>query len=83
MPSSSDAASAVTLIKNGDIALIINTTDEKRKAISDSRVIRLSGQAARVTIFTTVWGAEAAAVGLRNRGDLLVYPIQELHAQLV
>ncbi len=73
----------VDMIKNGDIALIINTTDEKRKAISDSRVIRLSGQAARVTIFTTVWGAEAAAVGLRNRGDLLVYPIQELHAQLV
>ena len=73
----------VDMIKNGDVALIINTTDEKRKAISDSRVIRLSGQAARVTIFTTVWGAEAAAVGLRNRGDLLVYPIQELHAQLV
>ena len=73
----------VDMIKNGDIALIINTTDEKRKAISDSRVIRLSGQAARVTIFTTVWGAEAAAVGLKNRGDLLVYPIQELHAQLV
>ncbi len=71
------------MIKNGDIALIINTTDEKRKAINDSRVIRLSGQAARVTIFTTVWGAEAAAVGLKNRGDLLVYPIQALHAQLV
>ena len=73
----------VDMIKNGDIALIINTTDEKRKAISDSRVIRLSGQAARVTIFTTIWGAEAAAVGLKNRSDLLVYPIQALHAQLV
>ncbi len=72
----------VDMIKNNEIALIINTVDEKRKAISDSRSIRTSGLAARVTMYTTVWGAEAAAVGIKNRGELMVYPIQELHAQL-
>jgi carbamoyl-phosphate synthase large subunit len=33
-------------------------------------------------MYTTIWGAEAAAEGIRNRGDLVVYSIQELHAQL-
>jgi carbamoyl-phosphate synthase large subunit len=72
----------VDMIKNGEIALIVNTVDEKRKAINDSRSIRTSALAARVTIYTTVWGAEAAAVGIKNRGDLVVYPLQTLHAQL-
>ena len=73
----------VDMIKNNEIALIINTVDEKRKAINDSRSIRTSGLAARVTMYTTVWGAEAAAVGIKNRGELVVYPLQTLHAQLV
>ena len=72
----------VDMIKNKEVALIINTVDEQRNAINDSRSIRTSGQAARVTIYTTVWGAEAAAVGIKNRGELVVYPIQELHSQL-
>ncbi len=72
----------VDMIKNNEIVLIINTVDEKRKAISDSRSIRTSGLAARVTIYTTIWGAEAAAAGIRNRGEMVVYPIQDLHAQL-
>jgi carbamoyl-phosphate synthase large subunit len=46
----------VDMIKNNEIVLIINTVDEKRKAISDSRSIRTSGLAARVTIYTTIWG---------------------------
>jgi carbamoyl-phosphate synthase large subunit len=72
----------VDMIKNNEIALIINTVDEKRQAINDSRSIRTSGLAARVTSYTTIWGAEAAAVGIKNRGELVVYPIQELHKQL-
>jgi carbamoyl-phosphate synthase large subunit len=72
----------VDMIKNNEIVLIINTVDEKRTAINDSRSIRTSGLAARVTIYTTIWGAEAATAGIRNRGALVVYPIQELHAQL-
>jgi len=73
----------VDMMKNNEIALLINTVDEKRQAINDSRSIRTSALAARVTSYTTIWGAEAAAEGIRNRGELVVYPIQELHAQLV
>jgi carbamoyl-phosphate synthase large subunit len=73
----------VDMIKNKEIVLIINTVDEKRQAINDSRSIRTSGLAARVTSYTTIWGAEAAAVGIKNRGELVVYPIQELHKQLL
>ncbi len=72
----------VDMIKNKEISLIINTVDEKRQAINDSRSIRTSGLAARVTMYTTVWGAEAAAVGIKSRGELMVYSLQALHAQL-
>jgi carbamoyl-phosphate synthase large subunit len=37
----------VDMIKNNEIVLIINTVDEKRTAISDSRSIRTSGLAAQ------------------------------------
>ncbi|MFZ4536556.1 carbamoyl-phosphate synthase large subunit [Propionivibrio sp.] len=73
----------VDMIKNKEISLIINTVDEKRKAINDSRSIRTSGLAARVTMYTTIWGAEAAAVGIKNGGELVVYSIQDLHAELI
>ena len=69
----------VDMIKNKEISLIINTVEEKRQAINDSRQIRTSGIAARVTMYTTLWGAEAAAEGIRNRGDLVVYPLRQLH----
>ena len=72
----------VDMIKNNEIALIINTVEEKRLAINDSRSIRTSGLQARVTMYTTIWGAEAAAEGIRNSGELVVYPIQALHEQL-
>jgi len=73
----------VDMIKNNEVALIINTVEEKRKAINDSRAIRVTAQAQRVTLYTTIWGGEAAAVGIKNRSDLVVYPLQTLHAQLV
>lgn len=72
----------VDMLKNNEIALIINTVEEKRGAINDSRSIRTTGLQARVTMYTTIWGAEAAAEGIRNLGELVVYPIQALHEQL-
>ena len=72
----------VDMIKNNEVALIINTVEEKRQAIGDSRSIRTSGLQARVTMYTTIWGAEAAAEGILNNRDLMVYSIQELHQQL-
>ena len=72
----------VDMIKNHEIALVVNTVEERRNAITDSRQIRTSALAARVTTFTTVAGAEAAVQGMKYLDDLGVVSVQELHAQL-
>ena len=72
----------VDMIKNNEIALVINTVEERRNAIADSRQIRTSALLARVTTFTTIAGAEAAVQGLQHMDHLEVYSVQELHAQL-
>ena len=73
----------VDMIKNGEIAMVINTVEERRNAIADSRQIRTSALLARVTTFTTIFGAEAAVEGMKAmRGNLDVYSVQELHAML-
>ncbi|MDX9995144.1 MAG: carbamoyl-phosphate synthase large subunit [Rhodocyclaceae bacterium] len=71
----------VDMIKNNEIVLIVNTVDEKRAAILDSRVIRTSALSQKITLFTTVEGARAACVGMRHSG-LETYSIQQLHAEL-
>jgi carbamoyl-phosphate synthase large subunit len=72
----------VDMIKNNEIALVINTVEERRNAIADSRQIRTSALLARVTTFTTIAGAEAAVQGMQHMDRLEVYSVQELHAQL-
>lgn len=72
----------VDLIKNQEIALMINTVEEKRLAINDSRVIRTAALAERVPIYTTIWGGEAAAMSINNidnNKSINVYDLQELH----
>jgi carbamoyl-phosphate synthase large subunit len=72
----------VDMIKNGEIALVINTVEERRNAIADSRAIRTSALLARVTTFTTISGAEAAVEGMRHMDSLGVISVQEMHALL-
>ena len=72
----------VDMLKNGEIALVINTVEERRGAISDSRSIRTTALAQRVTYYTTMAGARAAVEGLRSLGGLDVYSLQELHGAL-
>jgi carbamoyl-phosphate synthase large subunit len=72
----------VDLIKNGDIAMVINTVEERRNAIADSRYIRTSALLNRVTTFTTIAGAEAAVEGMKYMDELDVISVQEMHAQL-
>ncbi|MEY3510030.1 MAG: carbamoyl-phosphate synthase, large subunit [Pseudomonadota bacterium] len=73
----------VDMIKNNDIALVINTVEERRNAIADSRAIRTSALLARVTTFTTIAGAEAAVEGMKHMNHLDVISVQEMHAQLL
>ena len=73
----------VDMIKNNEIALVINTVEERRNAIADSRQIRTSALLARVTTFTTIAGAEAAVEGMKHLDNLGVISVQEMHAQLV
>ncbi|CAN7466166.1 carbamoyl-phosphate synthase large subunit [Acidovorax sp. LjRoot129] len=72
----------VDMIKNNEIVMVINTVEERRNAIADSRAIRTSSLLARVTTFTTIFGAEAAVEGMKYLDNLDVYSVQELHAQL-
>ncbi|MDA7417500.1 carbamoyl-phosphate synthase large subunit [Xenophilus arseniciresistens] len=72
----------VDMLKNNEIALVINTVEERRNAIADSRQIRTSALLARVTTFTTIFGAEAAVEGMQHMHALDVISVQEMHAQL-
>jgi carbamoyl-phosphate synthase large subunit len=72
----------VDLIKNEEIALVINTVEEKRSAIQDSYHIRRAALQGRVSTYTTLAGARAAAVGMQGMGELVPYALQELHNQL-
>jgi carbamoyl-phosphate synthase large subunit len=72
----------VDMLKNKEIALVINTVEEKRNAIVDSRAIRTSALLARVTTYTTIAGAEAAVEGMRHLEELNVYDLQGLHKTL-
>ncbi|MBC7488895.1 MAG: carbamoyl-phosphate synthase large subunit [Glaciimonas sp.] len=72
----------VDMIKNNEITLVINTVEEKRSAIVDSRAIRISALQARTTTYTTIAGAEAAVEGMRHLDELNVYDLQGLHKTL-
>ncbi|MFN7725939.1 MAG: carbamoyl-phosphate synthase large subunit, partial [Rubrivivax sp.] len=70
------------MVKAGEIQLVFTTVDETRTAIADSRYIRTAALANRVTYYTTMAGCEAATEALKHEGDLQVFSLQELHAEL-
>ncbi|PIQ36815.1 MAG: carbamoyl phosphate synthase large subunit [Lysobacterales bacterium CG17_big_fil_post_rev_8_21_14_2_50_64_11] len=72
----------VDLIKNGEIAYIVNTTEGKQ-AIADSFSIRREALQHRVTYSTTVAGARALLHSLDFRGEGGVNALQELHRTLL
>jgi carbamoyl-phosphate synthase large subunit len=71
----------VDLIKNGEIAFIVNTTEGKQ-AIADSFSIRREALQQRVTYSTTVSGAKALLHSLDFRDSADVNSLQELHREL-
>ena len=72
----------VDMIKNREVNLIVNTVEAKRSAIADSRSIRVSALAQRLTYFTTIAGARAACAGMRHLDDLEPYRLQQLHLRM-
>jgi len=72
----------VDMMKNGDVSFIINTTDQTRTAASDSRSIRITALARRITYYTTIAGARAACAGMKHLAQLEPYRLQDLHARL-
>ncbi len=72
----------VDMMKNDEIALVVNTVQEKRTAIRDSFHIRREALTDQIPTYTTLAGARAAAVGLARMGELLPYSMQALHQRL-
>ena len=72
----------VDMIKNNEISFIVNTVEEKRSAIADSRSIRTSAMAQKITLYTTIEGARAACAGMRHMEALETYALQSLHQEL-
>ncbi|MCW8843998.1 MAG: carbamoyl phosphate synthase large subunit, partial [Rhodobacteraceae bacterium] len=67
----------VDLLKNGDIALVMNTT-EGTQAVNDSREIRAVALMDRIPYFTTAAASHAAARAMKAReeGDIEVRSLQ-------
>jgi carbamoyl-phosphate synthase large subunit len=72
----------VDMIKNDEIALVVNTVEEKRSAIQDSYAIRRAALTDQVPTYTTLAGARAAAIGLAGMSAMVPYSIQALHERL-
>ena len=72
----------VDMIKNGEIAMIINTVDDSQASIRDSYSIRRTALQGRVTYFTTIAGAKAASNGISQMTDLGVRSLQSAHSLL-
>ncbi len=66
------------MIKNGEFSLIINTTEGK-KAIEDSAAIRRAALQHKVSYTTTIAGAEAGCLALKQVANTEVRRLQELH----
>jgi carbamoyl-phosphate synthase large subunit len=72
----------VDMLKNREIAFIVNTVEEDRRSIQDSWSIRNTALHNRITYYTTLAGARAACLGMRHLQEMRPYDIQSLHAAL-
>ncbi|MEW8560879.1 MAG: carbamoyl phosphate synthase large subunit, partial [Candidatus Thiodiazotropha sp.] len=68
----------VDAIKNQEIKFIVNTT-EGAQAIADSAEIRRTALQHKVSYTTTISGAEATCLALKQLDELNVNRLQDLH----
>ena len=71
----------VDMIKNDEIALIVNTTEGKQ-AISDSFTIRAAALQHKVSYTTTIAGAKATCMALKSQSEKAVNRLQDLHKEI-
>lgn len=71
----------VDMIKEGDIQLVVNTT-EGRQSIADSHTIRCSAIQHQINCSTTLAGAKAMINGLNYQSCEQVYCLQDLHSKV-
>jgi carbamoyl-phosphate synthase large subunit len=71
----------VDMIKNGEIALIVNTTEGKQ-AVRESHSIRREAVQRRVTYYTTLAAALATCEALDSLDQVEVNRLQDLHQEL-
>jgi carbamoyl-phosphate synthase large subunit len=71
----------VDMIKNGEISLIVNTTEGKQ-AIYESRSIRAEAVRKNVTYYTTIGAAIATCKALEHLDDSDVNRLQDLHKEV-
>jgi len=72
----------VDMIKNQEIALIVNTTSNSQQSRTDSYQIRREALHQRVPYFTTIAGAEAMALALDYLArETTVNRLQDLHEE--
>ena len=72
----------VDTIKNGEIALVVNTVNSKPQSLKDSHSIRHIAVNLRIPLFTTIAGALAMSEGISQLAHTNVYCMQELHQSL-
>ena len=72
----------VDMLTNDEIAMVINTVEEKRSAIRDSYAIRRAALTDQIPTYTTLAGARAAALGMHDFRELLPFAMQALHERL-
>ena len=73
----------VEAIKNGEIALVINTVDHLSESVAESYALRATALKHRVPFYTTIAGAEAISIDISKMEDCDVYSVQGLHLSLV
>jgi len=72
----------VDMMVNDEIAMVVNTVEEKRSAIHDSYAIRRAALNDEIPTYTTVAGFRAAAIGMQGLRALDATSIQSLHQRL-
>ncbi|MWQ70253.1 carbamoyl-phosphate synthase large subunit [Glaesserella parasuis] len=70
----------VDAIKNGEIAMVINTVNGEPEVIADSHSIRRTALQQRVPVYTTIAGADAISYAVEHINEFEVYSVQELHS---